>query len=257
MTNRPNPQEDPMPAAATADRLDRAVTDPDAFLARIRAAGAIHTYDEHDGEPGWDKLSEHQAQVRRNAWHRDLEENNTGDLAAWTLDMIDPVRAEAIRGFIKALGPNARKRNLILAGNVGNGKTAAAIGAGHEAIARGYMARIVSHARYLSMLRPDGLPTGKTAESIRALYRRHTDVLILDDLGAEVDTDREATEFVRRETNELLGDRLNAGLSTIVTTNLRSDTLSVMFGDRIMSRLGAEGFVLRFEGEDHRKPVTW
>lgn len=241
-------------AAAPQDDANRELVER--LIARCARSGAIPT--PHDGVvEEWDNVEEHQARVRRQAWAADLKAAEQEGLSPWTVDRLeDREHARTVDLYVRHLGPDAPKRNLLLVGNLGNGKSATGIAVGHLAVRRGLMARFVTHNRYLAMLRPDGAPSGMTAEQVRRRYRI-ADVVILDDLGAELDLDQEATEFVRRETVELLGDRLNSGRATVITTNLKSEHLDAVLGPRIMSRVGASAHVLRFTGPDRRRPVRW
>lgn len=208
--------------------------------------------------PVFDDVREYQLEVRRNAWRRCLVEANHDDYLAMNVDRLDAEQhAETIRYFAQTVGrPDAKVLNLILVGSIGAGKTSAAISAGHLAVAAGRFVRFATHQQYLDWLRPDGAPSGRSPVWIREQHER-ADLLILDDLGAEENLDEEASKFVRKETNELLGNRLASGRPTIVTTNLSSEDLSVMLGARMVSRLGARGHVLKFIGEDRRQPIKW
>lgn len=149
---------------------------------------------------------------------------------------------------------------MILAGPVGGGKT-------HLACA---IAWHVLHRR-----RPDGSgfcsarfwSTPQLLAEIRATYRAEAeehesdiaeratgaDLLVLDDFGAEKATDHAADRLFL-----ILNGRLEAGRTTIVTTNLNPDgaRAAAHFGDRIFSRLGEIAKpenVLQLNFNDHRR----
>lgn len=210
------------------------------------------------GDPEvWDDLTEHQARVRAQAWRNCLVEADHKDYIGWTLDQLDELQNPRIlRGYVDGLAEwNPPVLNLILPGRVGAGKTAAAVAVGTAAVERhGLLTRLVKHSTYLAWLRPDGAPHGLTPWRIRHRHRT-AQLLILDDLGAELDG--EATEFVRGETTDLLGDRLTAGRPTVVTTNLDRDRMETVLRERTVSRLGGRAHVATVRGPDRRRPVRW
>lgn len=75
-------------------------------------------------------------------------------------------------------------------------------------------------------------------------------LLLLDDLAAG-----NTTDYTRRQTYLILNARINAGLSTIVTTNLSLDELAQedALGSRIVSRLVSNGTGIKFGGRDRRR----
>lgn len=208
--------------------------------------------------PAYDTPAEAQAAARQRAWRNDLTAADHAALANWTVERLAADQHPDVIGkYVETVGhADARVLNLVLAGRVGPGKTSAAIAAGNLAAAAGHTVRFVKHTTYLRWLRPDQSPEGLTPERIRERYRRCA-LLILDDFGAGLATTEEASEFVQRETEDLIGDRLTAGRHTILTTNLTSEQLAVMLGPRAISRVGARAYAARFEGPDRRKPVTW
>lgn len=210
-----------------------------------------------DPDP-WELISAQRAQIRRSA------------LAA----AIPDGRAEAALRGLSCLDPNDQhpadlrvwlddpdKLTLVLAGPTGNGKTMAAYATAAEAALRGAAMRtrtgravhreLVVRAwtvnGYLAELRPDGSPEPQWAIRNRA---RWAELLILDDLGAEVDA--EAREFVRKELVELLEYRIENRRRTVFTTNLRAAEIEQAFHSRFWSRLNDRATGLLFTGPDRR-----
>lgn len=194
--------------------------------------------------------------TRVGAWRRCLLDAHHDEYLDADLDDLDADQnPAALRRFAGVVADRAAPvRTLVLAGRVGAGKTRGAIAVGNAVTRHGLSARFVKHSAYLAWLRPDGCPPGVTQAQVRAQHRA-CDLLIVDDLGAELE--RDASDFVRGETNDLIGDRVSSGRATIVTTNLTSARITELLGERLMSRLGAHAFVATFTGSDRRRPVSW
>lgn len=249
------------------------------FKRRIAAmAQAIPYHEGDDDEPATD-LAELRTRTYATAWRNSVKAARLEDRMKWTLDAIAADQAltpdqkaatmqnvSALHAYVQQIGPKAKILNLVLGGRVGAGKTSAAIAAGNEAAARGLMVRIVKHKHYLDWLRPNGAPGDLTPWQVRARFR-DCDLLIVDDLGAELDEDREASRFVREETLGLVGDRIEAGKATIFTTNekpeVRGDNgalvggLALTLGERLLSRISERGHALTFAGPDRRGRLSW
>ena len=79
-------------------------------------------------------------------------------------------------------------------------------------------------------------------------YQRYNGMLLLDDLGAEVDT-----RFVTQELYRIVSARESYSRKTVITTNLELSELAEQLGDeRIVSRL-TSGKLIELVGEDRRK----
>lgn len=236
-------------AALQQALAEKQATDPEPMLAEQATASY--------GEV-WADLREHQAAVRMRAWHNDLAAAHQQALAAWTLDRLDEDQhPKWLRRFVECIGQPGKPLNLVLHGQVGPGKTSAAIAAGNLAASCGRTVRFVKHSAYVLWLRSkETWPEGLTGPQIRARYR-NCDLLILDDLGAGLDLDKEASRHVEAETEDLVGDRLTAGRTTIFTTNLVKDDLVRILGPRTMSRVSGGAVTREFTGPDRRKPATW
>ena len=74
------------------------------------------------------------------------------------------------------------------------------------------------------------------------------DLLILDDLGTEMNT-----AFVQSALYQLINGRLSGGKKTVISTNLTPDELGTRYGAAILSRIEGEYRILPFFGEDIRK----
>lgn len=135
-------------------------------------------------------------------------------------------------------------RNLVMSGEVGTGKSYAAVAAIRERVARGDRAWWLPAKAFLALLRPDGDP--------RALERACTvPVLALDDLGEE-----RRTEWTAEQVDTVVETRWNRELPIVATSNHkpgRSGTLMETLGERAHSRLvGTGAVVLHLTGPDRR-----
>jgi hypothetical protein len=221
-----------------------------------------------------DSTDAHQREVFKQAWVNSLRLSGHGDYTRYTVDSLDKEQfPDAIRLFVEGL-VDARKLNreqlalpeeqrqtfrpnvqhLVAFGSVGSGKTVAAAAAGNLAVEMGVMARFVSHSAFLHWLRPNSAPAGLTPTQIVERYER-PELLILDDLCNEMD--EYATNHVRTLTSNLITARANSGRATFFTTNLDSEQVALVLGDRLASRIGKQAQILEMVGNDRRKPATW
>ncbi|HBN11358.1 MAG TPA: DNA replication protein DnaC, partial [Ruminococcus sp.] len=74
-----------------------------------------------------------------------------------------------------------------------------------------------------------------------------SDLLIIDDLGAEYDT-----RFSAATIYNIIDTRLNRSLPVIITTNLTHIEIEERYDARIISRLGCLYDYLKFTGKDVR-----
>ncbi|MFF4188121.1 ATP-binding protein [Streptomyces sp. NPDC001691] len=239
----------------------------------LRARGmSVPPAGEFEDRP--DSTDEYQAQVNRTAWANSLALSSHDDYNRFRLDRLEPEQEpERLRAFVDALVTVRRhnraqlrlpaperslktvaRLNAVLSGNVGTGKTAAAIAAGSYAVDSGIMVRFLSHSRYLAWLRPNSAPAGMTTLRLKELHER-CDLLIVDDLCNELDG--YASTFVRTETADLLNARLHSGRATLFTTNLNSAQVGEVLGERFASRIGSQAAHFKMVGGDRRRPLTW
>jgi hypothetical protein len=168
---------------------------------------------------------------------------------AWWLARpdVDP----AIAGKVAAWLADAEGKTIVLFGETGTGKTTTAIAAGYAAAGRGVHARFVSQLDYLRLLRPGGADD----PALVRFQAESTSLLVLDDLGAEMENTG-ASDFTRQEVISLLDARLRENRRQIITTNLMPEELVETFGHRIVSRLRDRAVVCPLPQGDHRQTAA-
>ena len=144
------------------------------------------------------------------------------------------------------------KKNLIMIGNPGRGKTHIAIGIGLEAIAQGKSVLFKNAATLSTELTEakDNYQLGKLEKKIR-----NVDLLILDEMGY-VSFDRYQSELLFK----VVADRSERG-SIIVTTNLPFSAWTSLFANAAMvaalvDRLTFKSYILDMNGESYRLKHT-
>ena len=156
-----------------------------------------------------------------------------------------PVTQERIESLVE--GWEHGVPGLMLHGPTGTGKTHLAV-----AVARGVMER--HRVRVLFVRWPDliasikgtfGSTGGGEAEILSPIAT--ASLVVFDDLGRE-----QATDYTRSLCERVIGTRLENGLTSIVTTNLKPDELRERVGDRVNSRMARDLASLAIVGEDQR-----
>lgn len=184
----------------------------------------------------------------------ELDEADTAALSAYRAQRLRPrlptvtetaaaaaTETDALRGVRGWL--ESSERWCLLVGPVGTGKSVAARWAVDRVIETGRWALMTTAARL------GNLSTWDDAGELDRLER--ADLLVVDDVGAEADTDH-----ARVTLRSLLDTRHDRGRRTLLTTNLVGGHLSKWLGVRITDRI-KESFVrVVTSGESMRKPTN-
>lgn len=133
--------------------------------------------------------------------------------------------------------------NLLLMGGTGLGKTHLSTALAREVISRGYSVLYDSAQSIFEEYEANHF--NRRSSDVERFER--TQLLIIDDLGAEFITQFSAATFCN-----LVNKRQISGLSTVISTNLLPKELKKNYGDRMTSRLFGDYTVLRFFGRDIR-----
>ena len=145
-------------------------------------------------------------------------------LAAQARDKAEAICTSVCRG--------GNPRGLLLMGQVGSGKTHLAAAIANRLLSRGHRVLFLVVPDFLDELRNSF--SGFNEESTGSLLEaaKHTEVLILDDLGGH-----NLTDWTKSVLFSILNFRVNEGLTTIATSNLDIASLPELLGTRSMSRL--------------------
>jgi hypothetical protein len=234
--------------APVVERLLQAM--PEDIAARIHVAAAEQSLPPVDPGTAREQVEAEQREIltrsRRELWADVLARWPDDDFQGVTLDGLLP---EQKPGHVRAWLDDPAATILVLAGPTGRGKTRIGFAVGNLLAESGTYCYAISHNRWLDSLKPDGSdePPWKIRRRVQ-----NAEFLIVDDFGAELDPAVRVSEFVGRETTDMLSARLRPGKRTIITTNRTSEQLAVMFSDRIISRLKQGSTALIIQGPDWR-----
>ncbi|MDR2665119.1 MAG: ATP-binding protein [Oscillospiraceae bacterium] len=176
-------------------------------------------------------------------WYDDKPDSHTGVSPRRSMEMIYEICVNYARKF------GARSMNLFFTGAPGLGKT----------FLSACIARVVSESGYSVVydtaneifarfedrkFNKSGWQDGSIAEIGRY---NGCDLLIMDDLGAEM-----TTSFTVSALHELINTRLAGNKKTVINSNLSLDEVRERYSSAIASRLEGEYQALRFYGDDIR-----
>ena len=146
--------------------------------------------------------------------------------------------------YAKTFGPDSG--NLLFIGGTGLGKTFLSGCVAAEVASRGFSVAYETASHLFSKLEKNRFsPDEQTAAAVAQL--ENCDLLIIDDLGTEL-----PGNFVTAALYNLVNDRLLAGKSMVVSTNLNVDEIASRYSPQIASRLQGSFQRLTFVGQDIR-----
>ena len=143
--------------------------------------------------------------------------------------------------------PNGGK-NLLLLGGTGLGKTHLSTAIARRVIERGYEVVYESAPDIFADFEHDRFRRGYASEEDKSEKYNKTELLIIDDLGAEF-----SSTFTVSCLYALVNGRLSRGLSTVISTNLTPHELNARYDERLTSRFFGEYTILQFAGTDIRQ----
>ncbi|MCM1508402.1 MAG: ATP-binding protein [Ruminococcus flavefaciens] len=137
--------------------------------------------------------------------------------------------------------------SLIMFGQTGLGKTHLSLAIAGAAIDKGYDVYYNSVQNVMNRLEKEQFGKGAFEQSINeSLFE--SDLLILDDLGAEF-----STQFTVAALYNIINTRINNELPTIISTNLTMTEIEEKYTQRIASRIVGTAVPIQFCGKDIRQ----
>ena len=149
---------------------------------------------------------------------------------------------EMLKAYAENFAPNTN--SFFFCGGTGLGKTHLALAVLNKVTSNGFSVYYNTTGKIIKQLKNESF--GRSDSSIEEEINS-SDLIIIDDLGAEFESD-----FGNASINELVNDAILNGKALIIISNLSVGELEARYGQRLTSRLN--GFeVLEFTGEDIRQ----
>lgn len=137
-------------------------------------------------------------------------------------------------------------QGIFMTGKTGLGKTHLSLAIASKVIDRGYNVIYSSVSDIVRRVSGQYFGRKQEGEDVLELVTK-TDLLILDDLGAEFES-----SFSTSAVYDVINARIASGRPTIINTNLSPGELEKRYSQRIVSRLYAQLVPLHFVGQDVR-----
>ncbi len=150
---------------------------------------------------------------------------------------------EKAKSFAEDFGN--QNENILMTGNTGLGKTHLSLAIANEVLKKGYSVIYDSTVNILHKIEIEQFGRDKTVDTLSSV--NNVDLLILDDLGTEFETN-----FYNSIIYNIINTRLNMSKSTIISTNLDLKALETRYSGRISSRLSTMYICMGFRGRDIR-----
>lgn len=189
------------------------------------------------------KGDEHFGKFRPDYYSTQPDEN--GNVPREIMDFVFAVCKDYAHNFSSA------SKNLVFSGNPGLGKTFLSACIARTVSQKGYSVAYESTSTALNAFEKEKFSRDPDeAAAAGAKVRRYLDcdLLILDDLGTEMNT-----MFTQSALYTIINQRLIEGKQTIISTNLDESMLAAQYSPQITSRLLGEFRWLRFLGSDIRQ----
>ena len=149
---------------------------------------------------------------------------------------------EMLKAYAENFSPYTN--SFFFSGGTGLGKTHLALAVLNKVTQKGYSVYYNSASALLKQLEKERF--GRSNDSVEEEIEK-SDLIIIDDLGAEF-----STEFTKATINELINNAILSGKPMIIISNLSIDELEQRYGQRVVSRLNSFE-VIEFIGEDIRQ----
>lgn len=138
--------------------------------------------------------------------------------------------------------------SLFFLGDTGLGKTHISLAIAKDVSAKGYTVAYGSLLNYLRIIEKEHFGRSANSEIDTLQLLISADLLILDDLGSEFQTN-----FYESTLYNIINSRINLGRPTIINSNLSVNELQNNYNERIISRLFSVFTTIMFFGNDIRQ----
>ena len=139
-------------------------------------------------------------------------------------------------------------RSLVLVGGPGTGKTHLACGIGLAVMASHLVnVRFSTATSMLRDIRSTYQRSSERSEAVAVADYTTCDLLILDEIGVQLGSEYEKTVMF-----DVMNERYQAVLPTILISNLSAQELEEYLGQRVMDRMRESGVVIPFTWESYR-----
>lgn len=144
---------------------------------------------------------------------------------------------------------DTRKNGILIYGNTGTGKTFLSNCMAKALLDKGYTVLYLSSIELFDNTLSEVIINNNRSSENRDRYNYifNCDFLIIDDLGTEC-----TNSFVQSQLFEIIKNRYNKGLSTMISTNLTIRQMQERYTDRILSRIVDSFSVFNLYGDDIR-----
>lgn len=190
-----------------------------------------------------------------------LERENfdTFSMSYYSHETIDPITGESsydimkcnyekCQNYVEEFGNGKEAENLILYGKPGLGKTFLSNCMAGALLAKGQTVLYLTSHQFFEALSRDFRNHDEAEDpTTTSDYILSCDLLIIDDLGAELSTSFTVSKF-----NYCINERLLRNRATILSTNLMPENIEGVYGDRNFSRIIGNFTPLYFFGDDIR-----
>ena len=177
-----------------------------------------------------------------------LEKENFSTLS---YDVYDETQRTSMPPIIRtcqeyALNFRRDGKSMLFYGSVGTGKTFLSNCIAKDLLDKGFSVIYFTSFQLFELL--SGAISGGS-ENFRQAYEPllESDLLILDDMGTEL-----SNTFTVSKLFQILNERMLAGKSTIISTNLSLQDFRDIYSERVFSRITSSYTLLKFTGSDIR-----
>ncbi len=138
-----------------------------------------------------------------------------------------------------------KSESILMFGKTGLGKTHLSLAIASVVLEKGYSVVYDSAINILRSIEREHFSREHSSDTIDLVM--DTELLILDDLGTEYET-----QFYSSTIYNIINTRLNRGKPTIISTNLDYAGIRRRYDERVVSRITAVYTCMEFKGEDIR-----